>query len=279
MPLEKMSTILQEVDRQNTAVIAFDCMHYESIAWLIKAGEALGVPVMVMLYPSMSKFIPLETFAAIAKSEAAKASIPVGLHLDHCEDFDMIMHAMKAGFTSVMIDGSKRPFAENVKVTREIVKIGHALGVDVEAELGRVGTASDRKDFQDQDIYTTAAEAADFIDQTRADALAIAIGSAHGFYVETPKLDLQRLTEINEATQTPLVLHGGSGIPDEQLRQSFRKGINKLNVGTEYFALFYETVKDYVNKQETKPGMFPLWDYQHEIVYEYLLKKLALSKP
>ena len=279
MPLEKMSTILQEVDRQKTAVIAFDCMHYESIAWLIKAGEALGVPVMVMLYPSMAKFIPLETFAAITKSEAAKASIPVGLHLDHCEDFDMIMHAMKAGFTSVMIDGSKRPFAENVKVTREIVKIGHALGVDVEAELGRVGTASDRKDFQDQDIYTTAAEAADFIDQTSADALAIAIGSAHGFYVETPKLDLQRLTEINEATQTPLVLHGGSGIPDEQLRQSFRKGINKLNVGTEYFALFYETVKNYVNKNETKPGMFPLWDYQHEIVYEYLLKKLALSKP
>ena len=278
MALEKLGMILKEADRKNTAVIAFDCMHYESISWLIEAGEELGIPVIVMLYPSMSGFIPLETFAQITKTLAAKAKIPVGLHLDHCESFDMIMAAIKAGFTSVMIDGSKLPFEENVKVTREIVKTAHALGVDVEAELGRVGTASKKQDFRDKDRYTTAAEAQSFIEKTQVDALAIAFGSAHGFYVETPQLDLGRLTEINEATDTPLVLHGGTGIPDEQLRQAFRLGINKLNVGTEYFALFYSTIKEYVERNEERAGMFPMWKYQNEKVHDYLIKKLSLTK-
>ena len=278
MALEKLSTILKEVDRKNTAAIAFDCMHYESIAWLVNAADELDLPVIVMLYPAMSSFIPLDTFAEITKTAAARAKVPVGLHLDHCESFDMIMAAIKAGFTSVMIDGSKLPFNENVKVTKEIVKTAHALGVDVEAELGRVGFAGNKGDFQDRGLYTTAADAKSFIEQTNVDALAVAFGSAHGFYVETPKLDLERLTEINRAIDTPLVLHGGSGIPDEQLKQSFRLGINKLNVGTEYFALFYSTIKEYAGLNEERAGLFPMWKYQGEKVHDYLVKKLSLTK-
>lgn len=278
MALEKLSTILREVDQKGTAAIAFDCMHYESIAWLINAAEELQLPVIVMLYPAMSRFIPLEAFAAITKAMAAKVKVPVGLHLDHCESFETIMGAIKAGFTSVMIDGSKLPFDENVAATREIVKTAHALGVDVEAELGRVGTAANKGDFQDKDRYTTVDEATRFTEKTGVDALAIAFGSAHGFYVETPKLDFQRLSEINAAIDTPLVLHGGTGIPDDQLQQAFKLGINKLNVGTEYFALFYSTVKEYVARNEERAGMFPLWGYQQEQVHEYLLHKLSLTK-
>lgn len=278
MSVEKLSTILREVGKKGTAAIAFDCMHYESISWLINAGEELQQPVIVMLYPAMSSFIPLEVFAAITREMAAKVKIPVALHLDHCDSYDMIMRAIKAGFTSVMIDGSKLPFDDNVRVTREIVKAAHAFGVDVEAELGRVGTAAKKEDFQDKEKFTTVAEATSFVEQTDVDALAIAFGSAHGFYVETPKLDLQRLTEINAAIDTPLVLHGGTGIPDDQLQQAFKLGINKLNVGTEYFALFYSTIKEYVEHNEARAGMFPMWGYQSKQVHDYLIQKLSLTK-
>ena len=274
----KIKHYTQEVDRKGTAAIAFDCMHYESIAWLIKAGEELDLPVIVMLYPSMSSFISLESFAAITKSLAKKAKIPVGLHLDHCESFETIMGAIKAGFTSVMIDGSKLPFDENVKVTQEIVKSAHAFSVDVEAELGRVGIAANREDFLDNERYTTVPAAVSFVEKTAVDALAIAFGSAHGFYIETPKLDLQRLTEINAAIETPLVLHGGSGIPDAQLQQAFRLGINKLNVGTEYFGLFYSTIKEYVERRHERAGMFSMWAYQGEQIHDYLVRKLSLTR-
>lgn len=277
MAFEKMSTILREADQKGTAVLAFDCMHYESIAWLIEAGEELQLPVIVMLYPSLTNFIPLEAFAAITKAMAAKVKIPVALHLDHCESFETIMGAIKAGFTSVMIDGSKLPFDENVAVTCEIVKTAHALGVDVEAELGKVGQAINKGDFQDKDVYTSVNEAVRFTEKTHVDALAIAFGSAHGFYVETPKLDFQRLSEINAAIDTPLVLHGGTGIPDDQLQQAFRLGINKLNIGTEYSALFYSTAKEYVERAEERSGMFPMWRYQKNKVHDYFLHKLSLT--
>jgi len=129
-----------------------------------------------------------------------------------------------------MIDGSKLEYSENVRVTCEIVKAAHALGVDVEAELGKVGIAANTGDFKNEDMYTTAEQAADFVAKTKVDSLAIAIGSAHGWYVETPKLSMPRLKEINKAIDTPLVLHGGTGIPEDQLRESFKLGINKLNV-------------------------------------------------
>ncbi|MDD4796817.1 MAG: class II fructose-bisphosphate aldolase [Eubacteriales bacterium] len=277
MAFEKMSTILREVDRKGTAALAFDCMHYESIAWMVGAAEQLNLPVIIMLYPAMTNFISLEAFAAITKAVAAKAKVPVALHLDHCESFDTILGAIKAGFNSVMIDGSKLPFEQNVAVTKEIVKVAHALDVDVEAELGKVGRAVNKEDFQDKSGYTSVDEALRFTEQTNVDALAVAIGSAHGFYVEEPKLDLQRLSELNAAIDTPLVLHGGTGIPDEQLQQAFRMGINKLNLGTEYFALFYSSLREYVERGEERPGMFPMWNYQKEKVYEYALRKLALT--
>jgi ketose-bisphosphate aldolase len=279
MAFEKVSTILKDADAKRTAVLAYDCFNFESIAWLVEAGEELGIPVIVMLYPGLMESIPAHVFAAITKAMAKKVKIPVGLHLDHCDSYETILGTIRDGFTSVMIDGSKLEYAENVRVTCEIVKAAHALGIDVEAELGKVGTAANKGDFKNEDLYTTAAQAADFVAKTKVDSLAIAIGSAHGWYVETPKLSMPRLKEINNAIDTPLVLHGGTGIPEDQLKESFGLGINKLNVGTEYFAIFYSTIKDYQQLKNKKESFAALQSYQKKVIKEYLRNKLLLTMP
>jgi ketose-bisphosphate aldolase len=277
MAFEKVSAILKDADAKRTAVLAYDCFNFESIAWLVEAGEELGIPVIVMLYPGLMESIPAHVFAAITKAMAKKVKIPVGLHLDHCDSYETILGTIRDGFTSVMIDGSKLEYAENVRVTCEIVKAAHALGIDV--ELGKVGTAANKGDFKNEDLYTTAAQAADFVAKTKVDSLAIAIGSAHGWYVETPKLSMPRLKEINSAIDTPLVLHGGTGIPEDQLKESFRLGINKLNVGTEYFAIFYSTIKDYQQLKDKKESFAALQSYQKKVIKEYLRNKLLLTMP
>ena len=279
MSFEKVSAILKEVDAKKTAALAYDCFNYESIAWLVEAGEELGIPVIVMLYPAMLENISAKVFASITKAMAKQVKIPVGLHLDHCESYETILGTIKAGFTSVMFDGSKLPYEENVRGTYEVVKAAHALGVDVEAELGKVGTAANVGDFKNEDMYTTAEQAADFVAKTKVDSLAIAIGSAHGYYVETPHLSMTRLKEINKAIDTPLVLHGGTGIPEDQLRQAFKLGINKLNVGTEYFAIFYSTTKDYQQLKDKKDSLFALQTYQKKVIGDYLRQKLMWTMP
>ena len=279
MSFEKMSTLLKEAYAKKTALLGFNCLSYSSVAWEIETAEELGIPAIVMMHPGSDKYISIEALAKTAKTLAKKAKVPIALHLDHCESYETIMRAIKAGFTSVMYDGSKLPFEENVRGTCEVVKAAHAFGVDVEAELGRVGMAANKADFKNEDLYTSVAQATDFIAKTDADALAIAIGNAHGYYVETPHLDLTRLKEINKAIDTPLVLHGGTGIPVDQLKQSFKLGINKLNLATEYFALFYNTTRDYQQVKDKKDNIFGLLDYQKQVIKDYLRAKFVLTMP
>ena len=226
----------------------------------------------------MQNMISVETFASITKAVAKESKVPVGLHLDHCASLDTIKAAIKAGFTSVMIDGSQMPFDENVDITKKVVEMAHKTGVSVEAELGLVGVASNVGDFKDKSLYTRTDKAVEFIDKTNVDALAIAMGNAHGFYVETPSLAFDVLEDINTAIDTPLVLHGGSGISDEQLKQAFEMGINKLNVGTEYFHQFHTSVKNYDGTKYESDNYFTFWNYQKKLVHEYLTYKLGLTK-
>jgi len=245
----------------------------------VETAEDLKIPVIVMLHPGLMKYISAETFTAIVKASAKKVKIPVGLHLDHCDSFDTIMAVIKTGFASVMIDGSKLKYEENIRVTCEVVKAAHAFGVDVEAELGKVGVAANKSDFKNENLYTTPEQAADFIDRTKVDSLAIAIGSAHGYYIETPKLDINRLMEINKAVDIPLVLHGGTGIPNDQLKEAFKNGINKLNIATEFGDLFYSTTKDFQGVKNKKDNVFDLYDYQKKVITDYLRAKFTLTIP
>lgn len=280
MALEKVSTILKMADEANTSAIGFNCNDYTMAYSVISVAEELKKPIIVMLYPADSfdkNCCGVAGFAASVRELAEKVSVPVGLHLDHCSDFAYIMNAIKSGFTSVMYDGSMLPVEENIRLTKKVVEAAHALGADVEAELGRVGFAN-QSDQDKKDLYTKPEVAKKFCEETNVDSVAVAIGSAHGVYLETPKLDLERLDQINSATDTPLVLHGGSGIPNDQLEQAFRRGINKLNVGTEYFQLYYDSLREYCSQFGDNGHMLDVPMFVQERMKAYLRVKMQLSK-
>lgn len=277
MSFEKVSDILKMADKANTSVIAFNCVDYNTIYSVITVAEELKKPVICMLYPehaAVNHWCTTKSFADTVRSIANNVKAPIGVHLDHCSDEQYIFNAIEDGFTSVMFDGSMLPVEENIKRTRDIAERAHKLGAEVEAELGRVGMADTVLDQSDTDKYTRPEVAAAFCEQSKCDSVAIAIGSAHGFYKETPKLDLNRLREINAATDVPLVLHGGSGIPDDQLHIAFRDGINKFNVGTEFFWLYFQTFKKYL--EDPKADFFRSPEIVQAALMEYLRKKMQL---
>ena len=279
MSVEKVSTILKMADEANTTAIAFNCTDYNTIVSVVKVAEELSKPVICMLYPEhayLKHWTTPKIFVETVRDVAKNVKVPVGIHLDHCSDFDYIVAAMRCGFDSIMYDGSMLPVEENIKNTAEIVKVAKAFGADVEAELGRVGFASTVADQNDTDKYTKPEVAAAFCEQSGCSSVAVAIGSAHGFYKETPKLDIERLKKINSATDVPLVLHGGSGIPNDQLEVAFREGINKFNVGTEFFYLYYQTMKKFC--EAGHPDFFDLPLEVQNALENYLRQKMQLSK-
>ena len=279
MSVEKVGTILKMADEANTTAIAFNCTDYNTIVSVVKVAEELSKPVICMLYPEhayLKHWTTPKIFVETVRDVAKNVKVPVGIHLDHCSDFDYIVAAMRCGFDSVMYDGSMLPVEENIKNTAEIVKVAKAFGADVEAELGRVGFASTVADQNDTDKYTKPEVAAAFCEQSGCSSVAVAIGSAHGFYKETPKLDIERLKKINAATDVPLVLHGGSGIPNDQLEVAFREGINKFNVGTEFFYLYYQTMRKFC--EAGHPDFFDLPLEVQNALENYLRQKMQLSK-
>ena len=235
MGLMDVKSILKMADENRFAAAAIDVFDYQSAHWVVEAAERENMPVLLMFYPDMSWFIPFSTMAAIAVDLARQAKVPVGVHLDHGKSYEIAVGGIAAGFPSIMYDGSARPFEENLSVTASVVKCAHLLGVDVEAGLGTVGQGSRKEDFCNEELYTKPEMARDFVAGTGVDSLAVAIGNSHGHYVCEPHLDIRRLDEINKTIDTPLVLHGGSGIPAEQMIESVKYGINKVNIGTEFF--------------------------------------------
>lgn len=267
-------------EERNTSAIAFNCNDYTMAYSVAAVAEELKKPVIIMLYPADSfqkNCCNLSGFAAMVRELAKKVKVPIGLHLDHCSDFDYILKAVKAGFPSVMYDGSMLSVEENITNTKRVADAAHAWGADVEAELGHVGFAA-QSDQHREDLYTRPEVAAKFCEETGVDSVAVAIGSAHGVYLETPKLDLERLDEINEAVKTPLVLHGGSGIPNDQLEQAFKRGINKFNVGTEYFQLYYDSIREFCNQNGDRGSVLDLPMYVQEKLKAYLRVKMQISK-
>ncbi len=277
MALEKVREILKVADRQNTAVYAFDALDLNTIEAVVQGAERAQKPVIAMLYPAMSAICPLRIFAEMVKTCAKRVRVPVGLHLDHCSDFDYILAAIREGFTSVMADGSLLPLEENIAFTRQVVRCAKAFDVDVEGELGHVGSGGNAGDYGSDDLYTLPEDARRFAEETEVASLAVAIGSAHGVYVKAPKLSIERLQEIDSATQTPLVLHGGSGIPEDQLVQAFAHGINKFNVGTEFFMLNTQLTHEAPAKADGKRP-FGETMYIREGLTDYIEKKISLCK-
>ena len=224
------------------AVPAFNAENLEMVQAIVAAAEKMKSPVMIQTTPSTVKYLTLRQAVAMVKAEAEAASVPVALHLDHCESYEDVMAAVDAGYTSVMIDGSKLPYEENIAVTKKVVEDARAKGVTVEAELGTVGG---KEDGHSAEIaYTDPAEALDFFTRTGVDIFAVAIGTAHGFYKGEPKLDFDRIEAIRDVVEAPLVLHGGSGVPDEMIKRTISLGINKVNYATELRAAMTKAVRE-----------------------------------
>ncbi len=223
--------MIKKAQENGYAIPAFNAENMEMVQGILAAAEECQSPVIIQTTPTTVDYITLELMVAMVSAAAQKVSVPVALHLDHCSNFDDVMKAIKAGYKSVMFDGSKKSFEENVKITKQVVAVAKPMGITVEAELGTIGGKEDNVSADIQ--YTSVEDAENFARETEVDILAIAIGTAHGFYKGEPKLDFDRLAEIRKKIETPLVLHGGSGVPDEKVRKAISLGMAKVNFATE----------------------------------------------
>ena len=251
MPLVTSKEMLLKAQKGGYAVGAFNAENMEMVKAIIQAAEELKAPVMIQTTPSTIKYGTVETYAAIVAAEAAKASVPVCLHLDHGSSFELAMQAMHAGYTSVMIDGSKLDFEDNIKETKRVADVAAALNIPCEAELGKVGGKEDDLEAE-ADTNTDPQEAKEFVERTGVTSLAVAIGTAHGFYVGTPVLDKERLSEIRQVVDIPLVLHGGSGNPDKEIGESVTLGVNKINISSDIKAAYYEKMREVLKDESLR---------------------------
>lgn len=252
MPLVTSKEMLLNAQKGGYAVGAFNAENMEMVKAIIAAAQELSAPVMIQTTPSTIRYGTLDTYAAIVAAEAKKATVPVCLHLDHGDSFELAMQAIKAGYTSVMIDGSKEPLEGNIAVTKKVADAAKAVGIPVEAELGKVGGKEDDL-VAEADTNTDPAEAKEFVEKTDVDSLAVAIGTAHGFYKGIPVLDKERLSQVRAVVDIPLVLHGASGLTDEEVRDCVSRGICKVNFATELRAAYTAAVKKLL---EEKPETF-----------------------
>lgn len=252
---EKVENILRTAQERHTAAIAFICQDYVMARTVVYAAEATNTPAIVMLYPehvTVQGTTGFAGYATMVKELAEQVTVPIGLHCDHDYTYDNIMNSIRSGFGSVMMDGSMHDLDTNITLTKAVVDAAHSQGVFVEGEIGHVGLAVDA-DNQKEDLYTKPDAAAKFCKESGVDSLAVSIGNAHGEYKQTPRLDIRRLEEIRANTEVPLVLHGGSGIPDDQLLEAFSKGICKFNLGTDYLNRYFTAVQEFVAQNKENP--------------------------
>lgn len=244
--------ILQHAHKNNYAVGAFNISNLEIAKAVLDAASESKAPVILQTSESAIKYAGFQELSAIVNILADKAPVPVALHLDHGTTYETIIGCIRNGWTSVMIDGSHYPLEENIAVTNEIIKVARAVGVSVEAELGRLSGVEDNISVSEKDaFYTDPQEAVTFVKETSVDSLAISIGTAHGKYKGIPKLDLDRLQEIKKLVNIPIVLHGASGVPEDQIREATKLGVNKINIDTDIRVAFSDALKEvFQNKPE-----------------------------
>lgn len=249
MALVSSKEILMKAQQEGYAVGAFNAENMEMVQAIVAAAEELSSPVIIQTTPGSLQYADTDMFFGMVNAEAKKAKVPVALHLDHGNSAELCAKAILSGYTSIMIDGSKLVFSENVALTKKAVEFAHAMGVPVEGELGTVGGKEDTHEVKDSEkSYTDPEEAMEFAEQTGVDFLAVGIGNAHGFYKGVPKLRFDILEKTKSLVSIPIVLHGASGIPDEDVKKSTGLGICKVNFATELRDAFTKGVKEYLEK-------------------------------
>lgn len=278
--LENVRTLLTDGWKRGYGVAAINVFNYESIAWAVKAAEREQTPILIQFYPGYIPFISMKVVAEIAKECISKVSVPIGLHLDHSATYELAVGGLGAGFPSVMIDKSTDSFEVNASETAAVVRAAHAMGALVETELGHVGSAANLDDFTNPNHFTDVSDAVRFIAQTNADALAVSVGNGHGAYVKTPQLDFDRIRELRAALDIPLVMHGCSDIPAEQLQKSVELGVSKFNIATEYDRHFYNTLHKLTTEGEkTYQAHYPCLLAIEEEMISFVQEKIRILNP
>lgn len=268
--LVSLQTVIDMAEKGNFCIPAFNLYNIETAMGVIKAAEEAKAPIIMQVYPRLLNEEVGYYLSPVVVAAARKASVPVCFHLDHGPSEMEVQKALRWGATGIMIDASAHPYEENVALTKHIVDVCASIGVGVEGELGHVGSVND--DAMEE--FTDPEEAADFVKKTGVTCLAVLIGNAHGHYKKTPKLDIERVAAIRKATGgLPLVLHGGSGIPDDQVRAAIKAGIRKMNIGTDVCCAFAEGTKETLADPNRSAAVDLFMKKPIETV-----KQLALSK-
>ena len=243
--LVNIKQILSVANERNFAVPAFNIGTCQILKAVIECCEEKESPVILAIHPWELEFQG-DSFMAACRDFALNAKIPVCIHMDHSESIDEIMHAVRTGFTSVMIDASKKPFEENIRISKQVVELMHPLGITVEAELGTIGSVGNDAEGGTEDIvYTDPNDVSRFIEETGIDCIAVAIGTAHGIYPDgyVPSLKLGLLSEIKQKSSVPLVLHGGSANSDAEIAECVKRGINKINISSDIKDALYQRLR------------------------------------
>lgn len=239
--------LLEKAVAEGYAVGAFNTNNLEITKAIVKAARELDSPLILATSEGAINYAGINNLKAMAEIAAQESGLPISLHLDHGTSLEIVMRCIRHGWSSVMYDGSKLPFEENVANTRQVVELAHLVGVSVEGELGRLVGVEDNISVTEREAaMTDPDQAQEFVKRTGVDALAVAIGNAHGFYKGEPQLDFVRLEQIRARIEVPLVLHGASGIPDEGIRRAVKIGVDKINIDTEVRAAFQKAVASFL---------------------------------
>lgn len=270
-----MLVTLNDILKEKNTVAAFNVYGYEDSAAVIRGAEELNTPVILMTNKDAVDFIPIEIIGAMLVQMAQASSVPVCVHLDHSRSLEDIQRAIAAGYTSVMFDGSQLPVEENMKISAEVVRIAHASGVSVEAEIGSVGYSDPT--IKAKSIYTDPEEAVEFVKQTGVDALAVAVGTVHRMEIQEARLDFDLLGEIRKKVSLPLVIHGSSGVKDEDIVRLCEAGVNKINFGTSLRMAFGNTLRETIAAQPHQFDRLKLFIPSMDAVSERAKDKLRLT--
>ncbi|WP_320128547.1 ketose-bisphosphate aldolase [uncultured Sphaerochaeta sp.] len=271
--LVNMKYLLEIAQKNHFAVPAFNTSSNMILKGVIEACEEKQAPVIIAIHPDELSFVK-DSFIAAVREEAHNATVPVCIHLDHGGTYEQVVRAIRCGFTSVMIDASLSSFEDNINLTKKVIELAHAVNVSVEAELGTIGaTGNGGEAGTDNIIYTNPNDVKLFIEATDIDTLAIAIGTAHGLYPKTkrPKLRLDLLKEIRGLTSIPLVLHGGSDNPDQEISEAVKLGISKINISSDIKSAFYKKCREVLQDpaiREPNAIYPPCIEAMKEVIYK-----------
>ncbi|WP_332446397.1 class II fructose-bisphosphate aldolase [Sphaerochaeta sp.] len=277
--IRNLAEVLAGAEASGYAVGSFNGYDYLTFRATVEASRELGFPAIIAFGAAYLKNMSVEEVASVFRQLATRTSQDVVLHLDHCKDFAAIVRAIKAGFTSVMYDGSALPFEENLARTAQVVAVAHAAGVSVEAELGSIAGGDKSHEGGGEEIYTNPELAKRFAEETGIDALAVSIGTVHGLYKGEPKISIETLRAIDTVVPVPLVLHGGSGTPEQTIKQCIAHGIRKINVNTEISVAVLDALQTSLSDTVKQAHLSQLMLGEMDVMKQVVIKYMRMFRP